>query len=237
MEKMLPDRKNRSDLKSRSSGIKLPLIKKAATPQPSHVSRLLQPCRDENPALAWTPVQESDPKLVNHSSALKAEVQDMGRDLENAWLELERHSEMRGTANEALRIILEEIEVQKKELEKEIAHRLDLTIRPTLDQLKSEKISKAASFLVESLESGLAHVFSSFGLNISDGRDSLTPREIRICEMISSGLSSKQVAKDMGVSVQTVLVHRKNVRKKLGLTKSKKNLAAFLRANLSSDEP
>lgn len=52
--------------------------------------------------------------------------------------------------------------------------------------------------------------------------------------MIRSGLSSKQIAKVMGFSSQTVLVHRKNIRKKLNLDGSGQNLASFLRARNDS---
>jgi DNA-binding CsgD family transcriptional regulator len=50
--------------------------------------------------------------------------------------------------------------------------------------------------------------------------------------MIRSGLASKQIAKVMGISPQTILVHRRNIRRKLSLGKSGQNLASFLKANL-----
>jgi DNA-binding CsgD family transcriptional regulator len=98
--------------------------------------------------------------------------------------------------------------------------------------MKSQSISETVGFLLQSLEFNLNNIFSSFGFNIVQGGHLLTPREIRICEMIRSGLSSKQIAKVMGISPQTVLVHRKNVRKKLALGKSRQNLASYLKANL-----
>jgi len=171
-------------------------------------------------------------KLAKYSSSLEKMVEERTRDLETSRSELRKYSESLEKTNEALKIIIEGIEEQKKDLEKKIAHNLNLTVRPVLDQLKSQDTSETVEFLLKSLEFNLANIFSSFGFNIIQGGHLLTPREIRICEMIRSGLSSKQIAKVMGISPQTVLVHRKNVRKKLALGNTRQNLASFLKANL-----
>jgi DNA-binding CsgD family transcriptional regulator len=117
-------------------------------------------------------------------------------------------------------------------VETKISHNLNLTVRPILDQLKSQNLPETVGFLLKSLEFNLTNLFSSFGFNIVKDGHLLTPKEIRICEMIRSGLSSKQIAKVMEISPQTVLVHRKNIRKKLALGRSRQNLASFLKTNL-----
>jgi PAS domain S-box-containing protein len=170
--------------------------------------------------------------LELYSTSLEAKVQERTRDLENSRSELKRYSESLEKTNEALKIIIQGIEEQKNEVEKKISHNLNLTVRPILDQMKSQELSETANFLLKSLEFNLANMLSSFGFNIVKSGHPLTPREIRMCEMIRSGLSSKQIAKVMGISPQTVLVHRRNIRKKLILSKSRQNLASFLRANL-----
>lgn len=175
---------------------------------------------------------KSHQELEAYSLSLETKVEERTKDLENSRIELQRYSESLEKTNEALKIIIEGIEAQKKEIEKKISHNLNLTVRPILDQMKSQDISETVGFLLQSLEFSLSNIFSSFGFNIIQPGHLLTPREIRICEMIRSGLSSKQIAKVMGISPQTVLVHRKNVRKKLALGRSRQNLASFLKANL-----
>jgi DNA-binding CsgD family transcriptional regulator len=57
----------------------------------------------------------------------------------------------------------------------------------------------------------------------------LTPREVQICNLIVSGLTSKQVAQAMGVTVNAVNSHRYHIRKKLGLDLSGEPLATWLK--------
>ncbi len=177
-------------------------------------------------------LRASHEALAEYSSSLAAKVEERTIDLENSRAELKRYSESLEKTNEALKIIIEGIEEQKRDVEKKISHNLNLTISPILDQLKSQNVPDTVHFLIKSLEFNLTNMFSSFGFNMVKDGHVLTPREIRICEMIRSGLSSKQIAKVMSISPQTVLVHRKNIRKKLSLGNSRQNLASFLKLNL-----
>jgi PAS domain S-box-containing protein len=177
-------------------------------------------------------LRASHRELEIYSSTLEQMVEERTRDLEKSRTELRKYSESLEKTNEALKVIIEGIEEQKKEMEKRLSQNLNLTVKPILDQLKAQDLSETVQFLLRSLDFNLNNIFSSFGLNIIKDGHLLTPREIRICEMIRSGLSSKQIAKVMGISPQTVLVHRKNIRKKLSLGSSGQNLASFLKANL-----
>ncbi|HTY21679.1 MAG TPA: response regulator [Desulfomonilaceae bacterium] len=176
-------------------------------------------------------LRASHKALAVHSATLEAKVKERTEELEKSRAELEVYSESLEKTNEALKIIIEGIEEQKQEIERKITQNLNLTVKPLLDQLKLQQLSDTASFLLQSLEFNLSNLFSSFGFNIVKNGHLLTPKEMRICEMIRSGLTSKQIAKVMNISPQTVLVHRKNIRKKLALAKSRSNLASFLKAN------
>jgi len=75
------------------------------------------------------------------------------------------------------------------------------------------------------LNSGLAQSFTKL-------QSRLTPREFLICGFIKDGLSSKEIADALNVTVQTVEKHRYNLRRKLQLNKSDLNLATYLRQSL-----
>ncbi len=176
-------------------------------------------------------LKASHEALAAYSATLENKVKERTSELEQSRADLKIYSESLEKTNEALKIIIEGVEEQKKEIETKITQNLNLTVKPILDQLKSQQLPDTASFLLQSLEFSLSNMFSSFGFNIVKDGHLLTPKEMRICEMIRSGLSSKQIAKVLNISPQTVLVHRKNIRKKLSLARSRSNLASFLKAN------
>jgi DNA-binding CsgD family transcriptional regulator len=49
------------------------------------------------------------------------------------------------------------------------------------------------------------------------GPDGLTDRELEIVRLISSGLKSSEIAKQLFISVNTVETHRKNIFSKTGV--------------------
>jgi two-component system NarL family response regulator len=53
---------------------------------------------------------------------------------------------------------------------------------------------------------------------ISDGREALTSREQTILLELAQGQSNKDVANSLNISVRTVETHRKNIKRKLGIS-------------------
>jgi DNA-binding NarL/FixJ family response regulator len=94
--------------------------------------------------------------------------------------------------------------------------------------LKKLKIKGASPKYIELLEHHLKELTSPFGSKITQRRIRLTSREIEICDMIKGGLASKDISELLNVSCQTIEKHRKNIRKKLGLSNKKVNLASHL---------
>jgi DNA-binding NarL/FixJ family response regulator len=62
------------------------------------------------------------------------------------------------------------------------------------------------------------------GENVQNGFDKLSFREIEVIKLVREGLSAKEIAKTISVSVKTVEVHRYNIFRKLKL----KNAAALV---------
>jgi two-component system nitrate/nitrite response regulator NarL len=54
--------------------------------------------------------------------------------------------------------------------------------------------------------------------NISDGREALTGREQTVLLELAQGKSNKEVAIYLNISVRTVETHRKNIKRKLGIS-------------------
>jgi DNA-binding CsgD family transcriptional regulator len=98
---------------------------------------------------------------------------------------------------------------------------------PVLDQLVS-KGSRIDKIYLNLIKRSLEDLTSSFGRKITLKEFRLTPKEIQICNMIKRGLSSKEIAGFLNISIFTVGRHRHNIRKKMKITNRKKNLNAFL---------
>ena len=68
--------------------------------------------------------------------------------------------------------------------------------------------------------------------NSADSMLSLSASELRIAVMIKNGLTGPQIADLLHISLDTVKTHRRNIRKKLGLTNSNTNLASYLQSKM-----
>lgn len=64
----------------------------------------------------------------------------------------------------------------------------------------------------------------------------LTSREIEILGYMAKGLSSKQIAQQLGVSPRTIETHRVNIMKKLGTNNSAETVALATKLKLIQDE-
>ena len=72
-------------------------------------------------------------------------------------------------------------------------------------------------------------MISEFGVELSKIKSELSSKEIEICNMVRSGLSTKEIAETLNLSPRTIDTHRTNIRKKLKLSNQKINLPNFLK--------
>ncbi|HDL64649.1 MAG TPA: LuxR family transcriptional regulator, partial [Proteobacteria bacterium] len=131
--------------------------------------------------------------------------------------------------NIALREVLDQIEVEKKEIKDDLIANIDNLIFPILRKLKSAE-PKSHSKYINLLERNLEGMASSFGRKISQASLKLTPREIEISNMIKNGLTSKEIAGLLHISIRTVSLHRQNIRGKCRISNQKINLVTFLQS-------
>ncbi|MGO9120594.1 MAG: PAS domain S-box protein [Desulfomonilaceae bacterium] len=136
--------------------------------------------------------------------------------------------------NYAMRLLITRIRDQKRALNERVAQNFTMTIQPILDELKIVNLSEPHLHLIEALEYKMKHITSLFDLNSRNAVTHLSPREMEICQMICSGKDSHDIARALGLTYNTVIVHRKSIRKKLGLKQKKQNLANYLKGHLEA---
>ena len=143
--------------------------------------------------------------------------------------ELIEKNQMLEEKNSALKELMTQFRQEKIHYEEQITDNVQNLILPTLNKLR-EQCSSGSRALVDILESNLNELTSPFGKSISRKMLKLTQKEIAICNMIKTGLDSKEIASLLNLSYKTVETHRKNIRKKFGIVRSQQNLNTFLQS-------
>ena len=86
--------------------------------------------------------------------------------------------------------------------------------------------------MLDLLDRTLEEITDRFNIRVSQAALNLSPRESEITRMIHSGLTSKQIGQLLSISQETVEKHRRNIRRKVGISGKKVNLASFLSASI-----
>jgi len=152
----------------------------------------------------------------------------------NTHLELRKHRKyLENLVQErtaALRVMLEVREETLSEHEEKIAANIIHRLFPIVETLREHLTTLAQQECLTLIEAGLAELFSESAQKLSSPRYNLTQTEIKIAGLIRNGKSAKQIGNLLGIGENTILFHRSNIRKKLGLTHLKTNLRVFLQA-------
>lgn len=131
-------------------------------------------------------------------------------------------------ANTALKILLDRVEADKWEAREQVAANIQESVLPYVQKLKTMPLESSAKKCLELMESSLVDIRSSFARDLTSRSVGLTSSEIRVATLVRSGLSTKEIAAMLNLSLRAIEFHRQNIRRKLGLRSRKANLRAFL---------
>lgn len=87
-----------------------------------------------------------------------------------------------------------------------------------LKDVPTEEIFTAIQTVMRGEEYLCTGAKGSLKPRIADGREPLTSREQTILIQLATGKSNKDVAAELNISVRTVETHRKNIKRKLGIS-------------------
>ena len=147
----------------------------------------------------------------------------------NRQLTLERQALQE--SNTALKLVLSRIEQEKQEIRSDIKLNVEKVLNPIINVLLVQ-LPPVNKKYMEMLQTGLKEITSPFISQLSNAYNSLTPTEIAICNMIRTGMRTKEIAETRGVSEATINRHREKIRNKLQITNTEVNLATFLQSNM-----
>jgi len=141
--------------------------------------------------------------------------------------ELQAKSHELGELNTALKVLLNQRERDKSDLEERLVLTVEELVLPYVDELKKRHTDAKDIAHVNILETNLKNILSPFTHKLSAKYLKLTNREVRIADLIKEGRTSKEIADLMNVTDSTVNIYRYRIRKKLGLNKDE-NLRMYL---------
>jgi DNA-binding NarL/FixJ family response regulator len=127
-----------------------------------------------------------------------------------------------------MRVLLKQSAEAKQELEENILENIKDLVMPYLDRLELQLAGQRGKTLVTVIKSNLEQITSSFSKNLFLEYSGLTPREIKIADLVRSGRTNKEIAELLNISKRTVESYRDRLRTKLKIKNKKTNLRAYL---------
>jgi len=131
-------------------------------------------------------------------------------------------------ANIALKVLLRQREGDKGDLEQKVITNVKEMVLPYVEKLKRVNLKAKDRRVVEIIDSHLQDIISPMIQKLANANILLTPQEIQVASLVKDGKSSKEIADILNVAETTVHFHRKNLRKKFGLSNSQTNLRSYL---------
>jgi DNA-binding CsgD family transcriptional regulator len=131
-------------------------------------------------------------------------------------------------SNIALKVLLEHRQKDKQQLEENMLANVRTLVLPYVQELMDARLGKRERTIVEIVEERLSDIAAPFLNRLTSLTTVLTPRELKVAAMVREGRSSAEIADVLMVSVSGINFHRKQIRKKLGLTGTSGNLRSYL---------
>lgn len=174
-------------------------------------------------------VVEDDLAMLQEVEMRKAAQSELQKTLESREITIANRTRDLEDANTALRVLLENVETSKNEVEAQILRQIKGLVLPHISKLRHlDAEHDLQSSYLELIEANLKNITSSLSSKMAETVEILTPTEVEIAQMVLLGRSTKEIANTLSRGTSTVDFHRNNIRQKLGLRDSRKNLRQHL---------
>jgi DNA-binding CsgD family transcriptional regulator len=155
----------------------------------------------------------------------------MQEELARSERALRRQTTILDERNTALRVLLEQREQDRRELEQRIVGNVERLIDPSLDRLSRALRHQGERLEVEAVRINLREIIGPFAERLAGAQTSgppLTRRETEVANLVRLGKTSAEIAEALHISTSSVSFHRANVRRKLGLPRGGPRLGTHL---------
>jgi PAS domain S-box-containing protein len=139
---------------------------------------------------------------------------------------LETKSRNLAEANTTLKVLLNNRDEDKKELEERVSSNVNDLVLRHVRHLRETQLDTHQSTLLDMIETGLKGIISPF-LKTMAAYD-FTHRELEVISLVREGKSTKEIARLLNVSPDAISFHRHHIRRKLGLNSEDISLYSHL---------
>lgn len=181
---------------------------------------------------------QSEVLLRNTNERLERKVGELEknrRTLMKNQRELENATQQLMETNNALSVLARNLERSRKESERKVFQRAVALMMPIVEKLQRDPRLKPFAIDLDLLGGYVRELTSGFSGHPNVGM-LLSATEMRIASMIQNGMTSREIARHLYISLATVKTHRKNIRKKLDLRNTCINLRTYLVSEMPDDE-
>lgn len=147
------------------------------------------------------------------------------KELQQSRDELDSQRRSLEKKNIALKELVTHIEFEKKDITDRLESYIAEVALPSLEKIS---LNKGKKIYIDLHRKVLENLTSSHAHKANNIRRLLTQREMEICDLVKNGNSNKEIAELLNIAIQTVMKHRRMVRKKLDLNNTKVNLYTYL---------
>jgi len=172
-------------------------------------------------------------RIEERTTELNAKTQELkatNTQLKQKESALEDNNHNLNELNTALKVIINHKDDVQQEIEKKILVTINTLVKPYLTKLARISPDAKQQNIIKIINANLQEIISPFSHSLASEYINLTATEIQIADLIKNTHSNKEIAELMNLSPETVIGHRKNIRKKLGIAKTKTNLSVYLKS-------
>jgi PAS domain S-box-containing protein len=149
-------------------------------------------------------------------------------ELTRSEAELRNKSDQLGEINTALRVLLKQRETDQQEIELRIVSNVKEFVLPYVNRLKHMHPTDSQLSYIEIVEAHLNDIITPFLRQAVTMYPHMTAKELQVATLVREGRTNKDIADFMHIALNTVELHRYNLRRKLGIQNKKVNLRSFL---------
>lgn len=166
-----------------------------------------------------TELKRTEVELKKHRDSLEEMVQERTAELEMKSRSVEE-------LNVALKVLLNQVQEDKENLEQRLVSNVKKLVLPYLEKIRRSRIEDEHMAYLGIIETNLNEIISPFLYSIQ--HHNLTQREVQVANFIKEGKTTKEIASILGLATNAIDSYRNSIRKKLGLNKKKVNLQSYL---------